>query len=55
MRQLGSLPRVEGAIRFLAQYDPGHGDYTKERRRIFADLTWDEVLAEMKAGGAKSQ
>ena len=45
---------VSGAIRFLMQYDPGHGDYTEERRRIFADLTLDAVLDEMKAGGGKS-
>ena len=44
---------VAGAIRFLMQYDPGHGDYTEERRRIFADLTLDAVLDEMKAGGGK--
>jgi hypothetical protein len=35
---------VAGAIRFLTQYDPGHGDYTKERRELFADLTLDEAL-----------
>jgi hypothetical protein len=46
---------VEGAIRFLMQYDPGHGDYTEERRRIFADLTLDAALAEMKTGGGNSQ
>jgi len=28
-----------GAMRFMMQYDPGYGDYTKERRDIFADLT----------------
>ena len=40
---------VSGAIRFLMQYDPGHGDYTVERRDLFADLTMDEAVAEMKA------
>lgn len=44
---------VAGAIRFLMQYDPGHGDYTEERHRIFADLTWDEVVAEMRTGGKR--
>lgn len=39
---------VSGAIRFLMQYDPGHGDYTVERRDLFADLTMDEAVAEMK-------
>ena len=28
-----------GAMRFMMQYDPGHGDYTKERHQLFAALT----------------
>ena len=40
---------VSGAIRFLMQYDPGHGDYTVERRGILADLTLDQAVAEIKA------
>jgi hypothetical protein len=35
---------VSGAIRFLMQYDPGHGDYTAERREILADLTLEEAV-----------
>jgi hypothetical protein len=33
-----------GAMRFMMQYDPGYGDYTEERREIFADLTIDTLL-----------
>ena len=33
-----------GAMRFMMQYDPGYGDYTKERREIFAELTIDALL-----------
>jgi hypothetical protein len=33
-----------GAMRFMMQYDPGHGDYTQERHRIFESLTIDELL-----------
>jgi hypothetical protein len=33
-----------GAMRFMMQYDPGHDDYTKERRNIFAELTIDTLL-----------
>jgi hypothetical protein len=33
-----------GAMRFMMQYDPGHGDYTKERDDIFADVTLDDIL-----------
>lgn len=34
-----------GAMRFMMQYDPGYGDYSKDRHQLFADLTIDEVLA----------
>jgi hypothetical protein len=33
-----------GAIRFMMQYDPGYGDYSKERHEIFAYMTLDELL-----------
>ncbi len=33
-----------GAMRFMMQYDPGHGDYSKERREMFDALTLDDVL-----------
>jgi len=34
-----------GAMRFMMQYDPGHGDYSQERHEIFADLDIEELLA----------
>ncbi|HEY2325206.1 MAG TPA: hypothetical protein VGJ82_20275 [Thermoanaerobaculia bacterium] len=37
-----------GAMRFMMQYDPGHGDYTKERREIFADLDLEEVITSIR-------
>ncbi len=39
---------VSGAMRFLMQYDPGHGDYTEERRALFGDLSLDDVLADIR-------
>jgi hypothetical protein len=33
-----------GAMRFMMQYDPGYGDYSKERHDIFAALTMEEIL-----------
>jgi hypothetical protein len=36
---------VSGAIRFLLQYDPGHGNYVEERRELFRDLTLEEAIA----------
>lgn len=37
-----------GAMRFMMQYDPGHGDYTKERHEIFADLDLEDLLASVR-------
>jgi hypothetical protein len=37
-----------GAMRFMMQYDPGHGDYTKERQEIFADLEIEELIASIR-------
>ena len=33
-----------GAMRFMMQYDPGHGDYTTERQELFDTLTLDDLL-----------
>ena len=33
-----------GAMRFMMQYDPGHGNYSKERHAIFDELSLDDVL-----------
>ena len=33
-----------GAMRFMMQYDPGYGDYSKERHEIFDVLTVEELL-----------
>jgi hypothetical protein len=37
-----------GAMRFMMQYDPGHGDYTEERQAIFADLDVEELIASIR-------
>ena len=42
-----------GAMRFMMQYDPGHGDYSKERREIFAALTLDDLLDAVEQGNAE--
>lgn len=39
---------VSGAIRFLMQYDPGDGDYTRERESLLSALTLDEAVRRMK-------
>ena len=33
------------ALRFMQQYDTGHGDYTAERHQWLDGLTVDDVLA----------
>jgi len=43
-----------GAMRFMMQYDPGHGDYTKERQEIFADLDLEELLASVRRPDSSS-
>jgi hypothetical protein len=42
---------VAGAMRFMMQYDPGHGDYTKEREEIFAGMEIEELLAAVRRTG----
>ena len=42
---------VSGAMRFLMQYDPGHGDYTLERRDLFAGTTVDQAVEEIRRNG----
>lgn len=42
---------IAGAIRFLMQYDPGHGDYTEERRQLFRDLSLDDALGVIRSRG----
>ncbi len=38
---------ISGAMRFMMQYDPGHGDYTRERHEILSDMDLDEALRRM--------
>ena len=33
-----------GAMHFMMQYDPGHGDCSNERHEIFGALTIEELL-----------
>jgi hypothetical protein len=46
-----------GAMRFMMQYDPRHGDYTKERQEIFGDLELEDLLIAIrqKKGSADDQ
>jgi hypothetical protein len=37
-----------GMVRFLQQFDPGSGDYTRDRDALLADITLEEAIAQMK-------
>jgi hypothetical protein len=39
-RELG----VADTLRFLNQFTPGYGNYTEERRDLFADMSLDEIV-----------
>ncbi len=37
-----------GATKFILLYEAGQGDYTKERKELFKDITIDEIIKEIK-------
>ena len=37
-----------GALRFLQQFDPGRGDYTKDRHTRLDDLNVDDIAQSIK-------
>ena len=39
---------VADTVRFLNQYTNGYGNYTEERRPLFADQTLSELVAEIR-------
>lgn len=39
---------VVNTVRFLNQFTTGYGDYTQERDGLFADLTLDDMVSEIK-------
>jgi len=44
LRELGPA----GAIRFIQQYETGHGDYTRDRHKILPKKTVHEIGEEIK-------
>jgi hypothetical protein len=43
IRELGPA----GAIRFIQQYETGHGDYTRDRHKILPKMTVREISKEI--------
>ena len=44
---------VVNTVRFINQYTTGYGNYTEERRELFADQTLDELIDEIKQRRAR--
>lgn len=44
---------VVNTVRFISQYTTGFGNYTEERRELFADQTLDELIDEIKQRRAR--
>ncbi|MBW3623002.1 MAG: hypothetical protein KY468_06275 [Armatimonadetes bacterium] len=42
---------VVNTLRFMSQFTKGHGNYTEERDDLFGEMTLEEILGEIKAGG----
>ena len=38
---------VVNTIRFVNQFSSGYGDYTEERKTLFADMTLDDLFNEI--------
>jgi len=45
---------VVNTVRFLNQFTAGYGDYTAEREVLFADLTLDNIIADIKHEASSS-
>ena len=45
VRELGAAD----AARFISQFTTGYGDYTKERKQLFKDLTIEDVVQEIRS------
>ena len=39
---------ISNTIRFLNQFTTGHGNYTEERENMFAHMTLDDIVGEIK-------
>ena len=38
---------VVNTVRFINQYTTGYGNYTEERRELFADQTLDDIVSQI--------
>ena len=42
-------------VRFVNQFTVGYGNYTEEREQLFADLTLDDIIAEIRRRKAQER
>jgi hypothetical protein len=52
IRLLSEKLGLADTLRFVNQFTTGHGDYTKERDRLYGDLTLDEIVSAIEKNGA---
>lgn len=45
---------VVNTLRFINQFTPGYGDYTEERRKLYKNVTVDEIVAEIRKDRRKA-
>ena len=42
-------------VRFVNQFTVGYGNYTEERRQLFAGMTLEEIVSEIKRGKGRTE
>jgi predicted subunit of tRNA(5-methylaminomethyl-2-thiouridylate) methyltransferase len=42
-------------VRFVHQFPVGYGNYTEERAKLFAGMTLDDIVSEIKRGKAHTE
>ncbi len=45
---------IANTLRFIGQFTSGYGNYTEERGELYADMSLDDILSEMKAARQES-
>jgi hypothetical protein len=46
---------IVNTVRFINQFTTGYGDYTKEREELFAGMTLDDLVSEIKRKRSQAQ
>jgi len=42
-------------VRFVNQFTVGYGNYTEERQQLFAGMTLDDIISEIKRGKGRTE